>query len=109
MPTVPDVAAVPDIPPPPKLETLPAYRALLEQLAADPAAIARLGSPITVVDDCGPCRIDDQHVALTLTARGPKGVARLRASGRRVDGAWHYDQLRLDSIGSLRDLLGYAG
>ena len=109
MPAVPDMAAVPDLPPPPELATLPAYRALLDQLAADPAAIARLGSPIEVVDDCGPCRIDDQHVALTLTARGPKGVARLRASGRRVDGAWHYDQLRLDSIGSLRDLLGYAG
>ena len=105
---VPDVPPVPDTPPPPVLTALPAYKALVAQLAADPQAAARLGSPIEVEDDCGPCRIDDDHVSLTLTARGPKGALRLYARGRRIDGAWHYDELRLDRGASLSELFGAA-
>ena len=108
VPDVPDLPPVPDLPAPPALVKLPAYKALVEQLAADPRATARLGSPIEVKDDCGPCRIDEDHVSLTLTAHGPKGDLRLRASGRRIDGAWHYDELRLDSITSLSELFGAA-
>ena len=98
LPPVPELPPLPPLPPaPPELHDLPAFKALVEQLGADAALVARLGSPLVVHEDCGPCRIRDDQVSLTLTVNGPKGAAGVHAVGRRVGNAWHYDRIELES------------
>jgi hypothetical protein len=105
-----EAALVPVPSAPPPLPTLPrpretaAFKALAELLAADPAAVRELGSPVAVQEDCGPCRIDDDRVELTLTAHGPKGDARVHAEGRLVAGAWQSERFDLGAAGVLRGL-----
>jgi beta-lactamase regulating signal transducer with metallopeptidase domain len=106
-PQLSELPAPPPLPPvPPELEQLPAYQAVLAAVQQDARAVARLGSPIQLADDCGPCQIDDTSASLTLSARGPKGRATLHAEGRLLDGRWQVQTLDLQP--SLLHRLGLA-
>lgn len=82
-------------PPPPALEDEPAYRSIVEQLQHDPRAIALLGSPIRIDQDCSPCHLDEHSVSLHLSASGPKGSTHVAVEGRLVDGRWQLTTLKL--------------
>lgn len=117
-PTVPDVdideddglPLVPPLPPlppaPPKIVESPAYQAVLAALQRDTAAVQRLGTPIQLADDCGPCKIEDDKASLTLSARGPKGQITIKAESRLVKGQWQVSTLDLRP--SLAQRLGLA-
>ncbi|HEX5684487.1 MAG TPA: M56 family metallopeptidase [Ideonella sp.] len=107
LPELPELPPLPPLPPePPELDQLPAYQAVLAAVQQDANAVARLGSPIQLADDCGPCRIDDTSAWLTLSAWGPKGRATLHAEGRLLDGRWQVQTLDLKP--SLLQRLGLA-
>lgn len=98
---------LPPAPPePPKIAETAAYQTVLAALQRDTHAIQRLGSPIQLADDCGPCRIDDDSASLTLSARGPKGQVTVRAESRLVNGQWQVQTLDLRP--SLAQRLGLA-
>lgn len=94
--TLPAQPVLPSPPPePPPLSDSPAFQAVLAAVRRDTGAMAQLGSPIQWADDCGPCRIDERRASLMLSARGPKGWAKVHVESRRVDGQWHVQALEL--------------
>lgn len=96
-PPAPPPPEVPAPPPPPNLAGAPAFEALVQQLQQDTGAVALLGQPIVVEEDCRPCRIDDDRSSLHLTVHGPKGSAQLGAEGTLAGGQWRYAVLSLKS------------
>jgi Zn-dependent protease with chaperone function len=96
VPTAPAQPALPSPPPePPRLSESPAFQAVLAAVQQDAGAVARLGSPIRLADDCGPCRIDERSASLVLSASGPQGQARVHVVSRLVDGQWQVQTLDL--------------
>lgn len=92
-PAPPDLPSPP--PEPPRLSESPAFQAALAAVQQDAGTVARLGSPIRLADDCGPCRIDEHSASLVLSASGPKGQARVHVESRLVEGRWQVQTLNL--------------
>ena len=96
-PAPPEPPEAPAPPAPPSLAGDPAFKALVQQLQQNTGAVALLGQPILVEEDCHPCRIDDDSSSLHLTVHGPKGSAQLGAEGTSAGGQWRYTVLSLNS------------
>lgn len=96
LPDLPDLPDLPSLPPePPPLSESPAFQTVLAAVQQDAGAVAQLGSPIQLADDCGPCRIDERSASLMLSARGPKGQAQVHVRSLLVDGQWQVQTLDL--------------
>ncbi|MFZ5547723.1 MAG: M56 family metallopeptidase [Pseudomonadota bacterium] len=96
LPAPPALPTLPSPPPePPRLNESPVFLAVLAAVQQDAGAVAALGSPIRLADDCGPCRIDDHSASLMLSASGPKGQARVHVVSHLVDGQWQLQTLDL--------------
>lgn len=93
LPALPDLPSPPPEPPP--LSESPAVQAVLAAVQQDAGAVAQLGSPIQLADDCGPCHIDERSASLMLSARGPKGRAQVHVKSHLVDGQWQVQTLDL--------------
>jgi len=98
-PLGPPSPPLPPLPPlPPEIGKSPAFEALAQRLAADPAALQALGSPIALDDDCSPCRLEEARVSLALTAHGPLGRARVDAVALSRGGEWRIERLALHDV-----------
>jgi len=107
LPPLPPLPPAPPMPPkPPSITKWPAYKMLLQAVQQDAAAARLLGTPITLSDDCDPCKLDDHSALLTLSARGPEGRATLQAYVRLVGDQWQVQTL--DVQRSLAQRLGLS-
>lgn len=99
VPPVPPTPTLPPLPPlppePPRISESAAYQAVSAAAQTHEALVRRLGSPIQLKGDCGPCRIDDRHASLNLTASGPRGQVGVHAEGRLIDGQWRITSMEL--------------
>ena len=97
-PAPPEPPAPPAPPPPPDIRDLAMFKRLMQQVAADPGVIARLGSPTVVAsrDVDGNIRIGngaqpDGDADLRFTLRGPKGQAEVHVDAQLTEGEWSMD------------------
>ena len=103
-PAPPEPPAPPAPPPPPDIRDLAMFKRLMQQVAADPGVIARLGSPTVVAsrDVDGNIRIGngarpDGDADLRFTLRGPKGQADVHVDAQLTEGEWSMDPVDFQS------------
>ncbi len=92
-PTLAELPLPPSPPTPPALEDHPGVKALTLQLQRAPAVVARVGTPVQLSEDCGPCRLTDDELTLNLSVHGPKGAAYLKVEGHRQGNDWRFDRM----------------
>ena len=83
------------------------FKSLLQQVAADPAVLATLGSPVALAskDVKGSIEIGNGarpqgNADLTFSMRGPKGQAVMHVNAQLTDGKWLMD--RVDVVRAVR-------
>lgn len=108
LPPAPPSAAslpLPPMPPappePPDIVEDAVFQSLLRVVAADPAVIARLGSPVVMAsnDVGGSINVEDTgaDVDVTFALRGPKGRADVHVDAQLDDGEWSMDPVDFES------------
>ncbi len=92
LPLPPMPPAPPEPPEPPDIVEDAVFQSLLRVVAADPAVVARLGSPVVLAsnDVDGSIYIEDTgaDVDVTFALRGPKGRADVHVDAQLDDGEW---------------------
>ena len=93
---------MPPAPPePPEIVEDAVFQSLMRVVAADPAVVARLGSPVVMAsnDVDGSIRIDDDSadVDATVSLRGPKGRSDVHVDARLDGGTWSMDRIDFKS------------
>jgi beta-lactamase regulating signal transducer with metallopeptidase domain len=103
-PAPPPPPAPPAPPPPPDIRDLAMFKRLMQQVAADPGVVARLGSPAVIAskDVDGDIRIGngtqpDGDADLRFTLRGPKGQADVHVDAQLTAGEWSMDPVDFQS------------
>ncbi|QNM96594.1 M56 family metallopeptidase [Chitinimonas koreensis] len=104
-PAVPEPPAPPAPPEPPSMADNGAYKEAVRLALADPALQARLGAPLSAGTEVnGSIQEHDWagrqvgSADLYIPLRGPKGSATVHAVGGRVNGAWRFAPLQLESV-----------
>jgi beta-lactamase regulating signal transducer with metallopeptidase domain len=109
-PPPPPLANLPAPPPPPAPPEPPsitdaaAFKSLLRVLAADPAVVARLGTPVAMASNDVRGRLDfdgdaepDGSANLTFDLSGPKGRTTVRVDGDLSNGVWSLEPIQFVS------------
>lgn len=100
-PSIADLPVPPPPPAPPEVAETAVFQSLLRVVAADPAVIARLGSPVVMASNDVGGSIDigprDADVDVTFALRGPKGRADVHVDAQLDDGAWSMDAVDFES------------
>lgn len=100
-PSIADLPVPPPPPAPPEVAETAVFQSLLRVVAADPAVIARLGSPVVMASNDVGGSIDigrrDADVDVTFALRGPKGRADVHIDAQLDDGAWSMDAVEFES------------